>query len=94
MKMSKPGICCDDCFALLARKSTKVARLWTDLCDADHLYGIFGLVTPDSHHSLVHLEQMGFIVTTDTEDSIIVKVTKKNDQDEAFFYCGGICGNK
>lgn len=94
MKMSRPGLCCDDCFALLAKKNTRVARLWMDLCEAQRRYGIFGLVTPDSTPSLVILERMGFIVTTDTADLIIVKVRGEFDDEEEFFFCGGCCDDR
>lgn len=91
MKMSKPGLCCDDCFAQLAKHSTKIAKLWLDLCEAQARYGIFGLLSPDSTPSLVYLERNGFIITTDTSDLIIVKVRGELDEHHSFFFCGGNC---
>jgi hypothetical protein len=91
MKMSKPGLCCDDCFALLAKTNTKAARLWMDLCEAQRRYGVFGLVTSDTTPSLLLLERMGFIITTDTRDLIVVKVRGEQDDQDGFFFCGGRC---
>lgn len=94
MKMSKPGLCCDECFAMLAKKNTRVARLWMELCDAQLRYGIFGLVSSDTSPSLLILERMGFIVTTDTRDLIIVKVRGEIDDQDGFFFCGGQCDDR
>lgn len=91
MKMSNPGLCCDDCFAMLAKRSTRAAKLWLDLCDAQRRYGIFGLVTPDTTPSLLLLEHMGFITTTDTRDLIVVKVHGQEDDQLGAFFCGGKC---
>ena len=91
MKMSKPGLCCDACFALLAKMDTKVARLWMDLCEVQLRYGIFGLVTSDTPPSLLLLEQMGFIVTTEKRDLIVVKFRGEQDNQDGFFFCVGHC---
>jgi hypothetical protein len=91
MQMSKPGLCCDDCFAVLAKTNTKAARLWLDLCEAQRRYGVFGLVTSDTTPSMLLLERMGFIITTDTRDLIIVKVRGEMDGQDGFFFCGGQC---
>ena len=89
--MSEPGLCCDECFAILAQKSTTVAKLWLDLCQANLRYGIFGLVTPDTTPSLLMLEQLGFITTTDTANQIIVRVNGLEQDDIGPFFCGGAC---
>lgn len=94
MKMSKPALCCDDCFAMLAKNNTKIARLWMDLCEAQCRYGIFGLVSSDTTPSLVFLERLGFILTTDTRDLIIVKVRVERDEDDRLFFCGGQCDSE
>ncbi len=89
--MSNTGVCCDDCFVDLAKKSTKAARLWLDLCEAQIVYGVFGLLSSDSNPSMLLLEKMGFLVTMDTRDLVIVKMLGKIDDSGALFFCRGSC---
>jgi hypothetical protein len=90
MQMSKPGICCDGCFALIAKKDTKAARLWLDLCEIQVNAQIMS--TEVENGSLKLLEKFGFIVTTDTIDRIIIKVGGRKDDASGPFFCGGKCG--
>lgn len=90
MKMSKPGLCCDSCFGQIARRSTVAARLWMDLCEIQLNSSLFGLRTPD-FPALQLLEILGFIITTDVHDIIIVKVLGKHRDDIGTYYCGGNC---
>ena len=89
--MSNPLLYCFDCFVFLSKTNIKAARLWNDLCEAHRRYGIFGLVTSDTTPSLIFLERMGFIITTDTRDLIVVKVCGQQDDQDGFFFCGGRC---
>jgi hypothetical protein len=89
--MSKPNLCCDECFVMIAKTSTVAAILWLDLCDIQFKYGIFGLVSSDSAPSLRLLEQMGFITSTESLDSIYIKVNGAKIDEFGSFFCGGKC---
>lgn len=88
--MSKPGLCCDSCFELIARRSTNAAKLWLDLCELEMKLERFGLRTPD-FPTLSLLESMGFIVTTDIPGIIIVKVHGRRKDSLGTYFCGGKC---
>lgn len=91
MKMSKPGLCCDSCFGLIARRSTNAARLWLDLCELQIKSPLFGLRTPD-FPNLNLLERLGFIITTDIPGIIMVKVRGFHKDSLGTYFCGGKCG--
>ena len=91
MKMSKPGLCCDDCFCMIAKRSTTAAKLWLDLCEIQNTCQCFGLAILDNPY-LQLLESYGFITTTDTQHLIVVKVHGKEDDVLGSFFCGGKCG--
>jgi hypothetical protein len=90
MKMSKPGLCCDSCFEMIAQESTRAARLWLDLCELQLHSRIFGLLINDEI-SIRILETMGFILTTETPHMIVVKVNGFSTQEDGSFFCGGNC---
>lgn len=90
MKMSNPGLCCEKCFEMIARNSTGAAKLWLDLCELQLHSEVFGIKTQD-FVTLRLLEVLGFIVTTDTPEVIVIKVKgQKLDGSEPYF-CGGKC---
>lgn len=90
MKMSKPGLCCDSCFGIIAKQDTRAARLWLDLCHLHLQSSIFGLLMTEDP-AIRQLELLGFITTTETPQMIIVKVHHFHaDEDESYF-CGGKC---
>jgi hypothetical protein len=91
MKMSKPGLCCDECFDLLAKRSPRAARLWLDLCEIQNTCALFGLKIHDNE-LLQLLEILSFITTTDTKEVIVVKVHGKVEDTLGSFFCGGNCG--
>lgn len=91
MKMSKPGLCCDECFDLIAKRSGQAARLWLDLCEVQNTCTLFGL-RMDDNALLQLLEILGFITTTDTIDCIVVRVHGKKEDGLGSFFCGGNCG--
>ena len=90
MEMSKPGICCDGCFTLLAKRSTNASKLWLDLCEVQITCNIFGLRTDDNPHFHL-LETLGFITTTETSDLIIFRVNGMEQDGLGAFFCGGNC---
>lgn len=93
MKMSKPGVCCDNCFGKIASRSTGAARLWMDLCEIDlkNPKG-FGIRLED-FPTLRLLEVLGFVVTTETDSMIIVHVQGKTSDSYGTYFCGGKCND-
>ncbi len=92
MKMSKPGLCCDSCFGLIARRSTSAAKLWMDLCDIQiKTPNRFGLKLVDIP-ALRLLEILGFVLTSDTDQLTLVKVNGKHCDSIGTYFCGGNCG--
>ncbi len=90
MKMSNRGYCCDDCFSKIAIRSTASAQLWVDLCEIQADCNLFGLAMKD-FPALRILEILGFIVTTETPEIIVVKVLGEHEDDEGVYFCGGNC---
>jgi hypothetical protein len=91
MKMSKPAVCCDSCFEKIANRSTSAARLWLDLCDLEIAsQGLFGLKIKDSSVLRI-LELLGFILTTDSSNVLMVKVNGKKTDAMGTYFCGGKC---
>ena len=90
MKMSRPGVCCNRCFRLIAKQSTTAARLWLDLCEVQMERKLFGLVTSDNA-ALKTLETMRFITTTETPTMILVKVNGHQFHKGDNLFCGEKC---
>ena len=91
MQMSKPGLCCDECFEMLAKRSTAAARMWLDLCDIQSTCSLFALRIDDNDYMQL-LEYLGFITTTDVPNLIVVKVHGQENDALGSFFCGGNCG--
>ncbi len=90
MKMAKPGICCDKCFDLIARRSTDAAKLWLDLCEIQEHVQVFA-INSDDFLDLTTLENLGFVVTTDIPDFIVIKVLGHGEDGIGTFFCAGVC---
>lgn len=90
MKMSSDALCCDDCFHLIAKRNSTAASLWLDLCQLEKTYNIFGL-RMDDFPNLRLLETMGLLVSTDTDELIIIKVNGKKIDEDGPYYCGDLC---
>lgn len=91
MKMSKPGLCCDNCFGSIACRSTSCARLWLDLCDIqNNTSSPFGLQLED-FPALRLLEVLGFVVTSENPHMIVVKVLGRQEDAYGAYFCGGKC---
>jgi len=69
-------VCCDNCFEKIGRISGKSARLWMELCKwYSSAQGLF-VVSKRSNISknLFQLEQLGFLVTHETNEHTTVKM--------------------
>lgn len=90
MKMSRSGYCCEKCFWKIAKKNTTAAKLWLELCDDERDFDAIGLSQKDLT-AIRRLEIMGFLVTTDLFNDILIKVTGRISTTHGTFYCGGQC---
>lgn len=91
MKMSNPGLCCDECFAHIAKMNTSAAILWLDLCELQLSCEVFGVRERGEMKSICLLENLGFLVTTDTDDHTIIKVLGLTRENNNTFFCTGKC---
>lgn len=84
---TEPQVCCAKCFEYIARKSTNAAKLWMDLCDIQmNSYSPFGVFI-ENEPTLRALENMGFVVTTDTPYITYVQVQGRGYDDEGVYFC-------
>ena len=77
--MCKKSICCSDCFNFIARNSVSAAKLWMNLCesvsnDIEKDPTIVVVAEENYVHVFTSLERMGFIVTTETSDYLVLKM--------------------
>lgn len=84
---------CERCFSKISKKSEECAYIWLNLCkifyEADKR---LILIKPFYYKQLRTLEMMKFILTTDTKNSVIMKVLgEEKIQDRHVFFCGGHC---
>lgn len=91
----KPGLCCDDCVELIAKRSPTAARLWMDLCEIQTRCKVFALKIEDNP-PLALLEFLGFITTTDQKspdgvDMIVIRTHGGSIDPLGIFFCGGSC---
>lgn len=89
--MSSHGLCCDECFTLIAKRSTSAAKLWLDFCEIQETCLLFGIVMDDTE-DIQLLEQLRFITTTDIQDMIVIKVHGRDTDALGPYFCGGSCG--
>jgi hypothetical protein len=71
--MNEKFICCEECFNILREKSSQCVNLWKTLCQF-HLKGEVILCFLPELPEFRILEQMGYIVSTETDTSLAVKV--------------------
>lgn len=92
MKMSKDAVCCERCFHKIAKVSSPAAKLWLQLCEIQNrnYFDIFGIY-PEEPLELQLLEELGFVLSTDTPQMILIKLFGLHEDDTGAFYCGGSC---
>jgi len=72
--MSKYFVCCEECFESIGKRNTNAARFWMDLCALRLKKGeVFTLKTLD-FPELRALELLGFLVSTDKNSEIAVRI--------------------
>lgn len=91
MNMSKPVVCCERCLVKIGRRSQSAARFWMNICEIPEGNPI---IADDDYPAMSVLEEMGFLLTTDIEDNLIVmKILGKHyySQGDYFLVCGEDC---
>lgn len=89
--MSKSGLCCDECYQLIARRSAFAADLWLNLCEVKSRSEVFGLKLEENAHIQL-LENLGYITTTETKELTLFKVHFMSRDPLGTFFCRGNCG--
>ncbi len=94
-KLSDEIVCCDDCFERIGKVSAKAARLWLDFCDFySSIKGPFVVSKkPYFLKSLKELELLGFLVTHETNDCLIVRMAGYNTT-PCNYFCIGDCDER
>jgi hypothetical protein len=83
-------VCCDQCFESIGKRSVKAARLWLELCSLHSFSnGIFSIAQFASKE-LIELEKMGFILTHEIKDSLLVRMQGYHTSPCTYF-CTGDC---
>jgi len=91
MKMSNAFLCCDSCFEKIGMRSSRAAKFWIDLCA---IYtkeeGTFAVAGVDDT-LLRQLETMGYIVSTELYDHVLIKVCGQQEDTVGIYYCPRGC---
>lgn len=86
--MSRYFVCCDECFRTVGQRSGQAARLWINLCNARRVKGPVFEVYDSDLPELRTLELLGYITTTETANSLSVKVNGYHvSESSAAFFC-------
>ncbi len=88
--MNKDMLCCDECFKHIAEKSSRSAALLLDLCEIYEEDEVICIEECFENTTLLNcvaiLEKEGYLVSTDTPESIVFKLLHvKNEKGELFF---------
>ncbi len=88
MEMSRYFICCNQCFETIGRRNTNAARLWMDFCAAKLKCGEIIELEMSDFPELRVLENLGFVVSTDRQNTIAIRVNgHMSNQDGEHFFC-------
>lgn len=72
----------------IGKTNTSAAKIWMDLCALQEKHGPRVPIKGNGFSELAVLEKMGFIVTTETDGYVVVKVQGGElDEDCETFYC-------
>lgn len=92
MRMAKSAVCCERCFSQIAKRNPPAAKLWLTLCDIQNrnMLPVFG-VYPEEPLELQLLEEMGFLLSIDTPEMVVIKIFGLHEDSDGSYYCGGHC---
>ena len=79
-------LCCDQCFADIAKRSTNAARLWLDLCECCQEADLLVLSGYDTPEIRV-LENLGYLLSTETADEILIQMNGLMETQEGSHFC-------
>jgi hypothetical protein len=72
--MSEAFLCCNHCFEEIAKRDTRAARMWLDLCSVYHaVQGVFAIKDIEDR-PLRFLERGGFVTSTEDGSHIAIRV--------------------
>jgi len=74
MQMSKYFICCEQCFETICRKNTRAGKVWMDICAMHMSIGEIFLIENTESQELKYLENLGFLISTDTNNGILLRI--------------------
>lgn len=86
--MSKYFVCCEQCFESIGKRNTAAAKFWMDICtlqmnrDATRIDA-----NSPKLPELRHLELLGFVVSTDWNDCILVKAKGYFINSNGHYFC-------
>lgn len=89
--MNKYTMCCEKCFQAIAQTNTIAAKIWMDFCAfAAENSQPLKILHPD-FPELRELENQGFLVSTDQDDSILIRLNGnvKNQFGDHWFCING-----
>ena len=85
-------VCCNRCFDDLHESSVAAAQLWLKLCAFSCAKGMQPYIKGKESREFKMLEKMGYIVTTDHKDEILIRVKGKLEvPDYEGFFCARDC---
>ena len=88
MNMNNSFVCCEQCFKTIGKRNVRAARLWLDFCAMKLQKGDYIYLKPQDFPELRVLETLGFLMSTDTDESIVVRVNGyMHTDDGAHFFC-------
>jgi len=96
--MNENYICCGDCFEVLAKKNTRSAKWWMDMCKLKMEFseirgnGLF-VIEDSDFEEITLIEKLKLISTCDCKDGVIIKVNGPKKDEDGLIFCGDLCSN-
>lgn len=91
MMSEEKASCCELCFHNIAIEMPKAGLLWLDICDMC-VHTDFVITNYRTFKELLFLENAGYLISTDREDYIIIKILNKQYDQDGLYFCRGDCG--
>lgn len=89
MKKNKEKfLCCEKCFYDICKLDIPTARIWIRICDIYEKVksNVFSINIPDFEELRI-LENNGFLVTTETNEELIVKLNGVRNDNAGTYFC-------
>lgn len=86
--MDENFCCCTECFGRIAKIHVGAAKAWLDICSLHLKYNDVLVLRTNDFEELSMLEKLGYIITTEIPNHILVKVLGSElDEDGEWIYC-------